>query len=122
MFNSSSPAERVCGKCRKKSKFGKRQDVMDCYQMTPAMERHIRFIEDSVSLPPVAEDQSFGEAVDRFLISGEDFDDSRVYEELEDFDMVETRDCMLVKVAEEALKPVLRKSLRAGRKDGCFEF
>lgn len=104
-FNSSSPSERICSPCRKKVKIIQRSVNMECISLTPEMERHIRIKEEEV-FPTSKREKScdFDDAVGKCLDTGDtNFDDSRIYEELE------TEDEEGKEEEEEAVKPVRKK-------------
>ena len=77
-FDSSSAAERVCPRCRRKhNKLLDQYGSIVTFESTPQMECHLFHVEEKLRLESVMSDCE----IDAFL-QGEDVDDSRVYRAL----------------------------------------
>jgi hypothetical protein len=129
-FNSRSPAERICPKCRKKHKARLNGVAgMDVIQMTPAMSKHIEMVETFGSGRYKDPSADFKASVDDYIEDEDnnDFDDSQIYEEIkinkEEFDYdeeeLDKENDAIVEILRK--KPIMKRGPKK-TKDELFEF
>lgn len=83
-FDSSSAAERVCSKCRRKhNKLLEKYGGIITYVSTPQMSLHIKKVEENAEIENMLSEEKI-----KAFLDGKDIDDSCVYRAIKEKDKI----------------------------------